>query len=259
MNRGETRYFVFAGVLGHQDQTSLLAQKIKQLKKHHVGEVKIELKSNWLRMPGEVEKRYLTKYGISQDCLDSLVDAVYEAILGADIKLLAAIVDKEHMKEEYGAKAYHPPAVAYEAILQRVQNELSGQGKCQVFLDDMTGKNPKGNEHKRNLIIQHGKLRKHGSRLIGPTLALDAINDLKFLSSAKNELIQVADLFAYNVFRQFRDYGEDWEGESGSLRTYKYFSRLAPKLRKDHAGRVQGYGIVKFPMKKRVKWSLSER
>lgn len=253
---GPTRYFVFAGLLATQDASSQLAQRLRDLKLG-VAAQPFEIKSNWLRMPKERKRRYLDPLGMTEAELKAFVDTVYDTVSQADIELLACVVDKLHMQERYGDRAYYPPAVAYEALIQRVQNSLAGKGRSQVFIDDMTGKNPKGNEHKANLIKHHARLRKHGSRMGRTTIKIDVLGDLRFQSSARSELIQVADLVAYNVYRQFIDYGEDWEREAPALPTYSYFERLGPKFRKGPRNRVQGYGIVKMPLRKRVLWATT--
>lgn len=256
---GPTRYFVFAGILTTLDVASQMAQRLKTGKQRIAGSLAIELKSNWLRMPHERVRRYLTPFGMSESDLDQLVDLAYSIILDSDVKLIAAVVDKQHMQDAYGDKAYYPPAVSYEVLAQRLQSELQGVGRCQVIVDDMTGKNPKGNEHKRNLQRHHATLRKNGSRLRGTTMTMDVLADLKFFSSANTELLQLADLVAYNVYRQFVDHGEDWESGSGTLPMYSQFNRIVGKFRSSASGRVQGYGIVKFPMLKRVLWTKTPR
>jgi hypothetical protein len=252
---GPTRYFVFGGVLATLDVASVLAQKIANLKERATGGAELELKSNWLRMPHERKKRYLEE-GIDDRTLTDLVDEVYRAVDDADVMLIAAVVDKVQMVEEYGTRAYYPPAVAYEALMQRVQNEVVSADACLVVVDDMTGKNPKGNEHKRNLIRHHELLRKHGSRL-RRGMRLDALGQLKFMSSARSNMLQVADLVAYNVYRQFVEFGEDWEKPSAALPTYGYFARLERRFRADSRGRIQGYGIIKIPVGTKVRWYKS--
>lgn len=252
---GHTRYFVFAGILATQDAASQLAQALKITKRRASGGVDFELKSNWLRMPHERKRRYLVPHKLTDAELTQLVDDVYDEVLKAEVELLACVVDKVHMREDYGEKAYYPPALAYEALAQRVQNSLGGKGTCQVFMDDMTGKNPKGNAHKKNLIQHHARLRIHGSTLRRAHMTLDSLGDLRFLSSAISELIQVADLVAYNVYRQFVEHGEEWERIAPTLPAYNYFDRLAPMFRRGPNNRVQGYGIVKMPLRRRIPWA----
>lgn len=89
-------------------------------------------------------------------------------------------------------------------------------------------------------------------------MAFDHVGGMAFRDSHLDERLQLADLVAYAVFRQFVDYGPDWEDDSKPLPVYEYLERLAPKFR-NHNGRLQGYGIVKFPMNKRVKWAVEEK
>jgi hypothetical protein len=73
-------------------------------------------------------------------------------------------------------------------------------------------------------------------------------------------LVQVADIVAYNVMRQFRDHGEEWETRSLlSLPTYDWFRRICGKFRQGPDGRIQGYGVVKLPLLDRVAWSVRRR
>jgi hypothetical protein len=80
------------------------------------------------------------------------------------------------------------------------------------------------------------------------------------MNSQHSDLLQAADLISYNVHRQFRDYGDEWEvaGEGRNLPMYPYFKRIAGKFYQHPAGRVQGFGIVKFPLRNRVPWRVVE-
>lgn len=255
---GPTRYFVFGGLLSTVDEASRLAQRVQSLKRDAFGTKDVEIKSNWLRMPEEREEKYLRPYLLDVDDLTDFVDHYYELVARADVVLIAAIVDKVHMQELY-KRPYYPPALAYEVLAQRVQLELGDSGSCQMVVDDMTGRNPKGNEHKRNLIRQHGRLRQHGSTL-QKGMRLDALDSLRFRSSHLSDLVQLADIVSYNVLRQFREHGEAWESIGlRSLPTYEHFARLAPKFRQGPGGRIQGYGVVKVPIIERVRWAFKKR
>ena len=103
------------------------------------------------------------------------------------------------------------------------------------------------------------QLTKSGSRLLKSLSFSCPQPPPRFVDSAGSDMVQVADLAAYNVFRQFRDYGEQWETSGGpgtKLPMYGYFDRLTPKFRQGPDNRVQGFGIVKFPLRKRVLWGV---
>jgi hypothetical protein len=70
-------------------------------------------------------------------------------------------------------------------------------------------------------------------------------------------LLQVADVVAYNVYRQFREYGEEWETRGlPVLPSYEWFSRLLEKFRKGPNGRIQGFGVAKIPLRTQVRWRI---
>jgi hypothetical protein len=90
-------------------------------------------------------------------------------------------------------------------------------------------------------------------------MKFDRIGTQRFVNSAISHLVQISDLAAYNVHRQFNQYGEDWERPgAGPLNMYPYFREISGKFRMDVNDRVQGYGIVKFPLRERVLWGLTK-
>jgi hypothetical protein len=256
---GVTRYFVFGGVLITVAEASVITPTLRELKRRTFGTDDVEIKSNWLRMPEERSERYLQLYGVSNKDLNRFVEEYYTAIQQSELLLLAGVVDKRDMQEDYKTP-YYPPAIAYEIVLQRVQRELGEDGAVYVTTDDTTGATPKGNQYKDNLKRQHEYLKKKGSRLWDGFTFPAIKGRLRFVDSASSELIQVADIAAYNVYRQFVDHGDAWEKKGlGSLPMYDYFRKLLGKFRQDPEGRIQGYGVVKFPLRKRVRWSLIRR
>jgi hypothetical protein len=252
-----SRYFVFGGLLIGIAEAGTLSGEIIQLKLNTFETETVEIKSNWLRIPYEREERYLRKYDISNEQLDEFVDNYYDCIVNSELMFIVAVIDKAHMQEDYPTNPWYPPAVAYDLLLQRVQMEVRANELVTVIIDDMTGATPKGNQYKDNLKRQHDKFRKSGSCLrsdfpftcLGPSI--------KFVNSAYSHLIQVADIASYNVHRQFRDHGAEWEDKAlPELPTYDYFRRICSKFRRDHNGRIQGYGVIKFPLRERVRWGV---
>ncbi len=187
------------------------------------------------------------------------MDDYYDVLDGAELTFLAAVVDKVHMQEDY-AKPWYAPAVAYEVLLQRVQNEVPEGGEVSVTIDDMTGATPYGNQFKANLTRQHAQLRQRGSALMKGFGFPCLRGRPMFVNSAHSHLVQLADIVSYNVNRQFIEYGEQWEDQNlKKLPTYDYLDRISHKFRKDSEGRIQGYGIVKFPMRGRVRWCVPKK
>jgi len=259
-DHGVSRHFVFGGFYTSMREAGRLTSGLKAAKIKAFGTSAVEVKSNWLRRPIEMEKHYLRPFSLTAAQLTAFVDDFYDHLLDADVKIVACVVDKQHMVEDYLQKRWYTPALAYEAMIQRLQNEFGPKGRTfGVVIDDMTGKTPNSTEYRANLVKHHAQLQRSGGNLIKmPMSALEG--NLRFANSRDNHLIQAADLIAYNVFRQFREFGEEWEDLGLSqLPTYDWFRRIAPKFRRGPNGRIQGYGVVKIPMRARVPWPYTLR
>lgn len=256
--RGKSRFFVFCGVLLTVADASRLTSNLVHLKLDCFNEETVEIKSNWLRQPHERKQRYLVPHRITDERLTQFIEDYYKAIRASPLVLIAAVIDKLHMQEEYTNNLWYAPAVAYELIMQRAQNELTATDSLAVIIDDMTGATPKGNQYKANLRAQHSKLKRYGSQL-RRGVSFPCLHSQRFVNSASSQIVQVADVAAYNVHRQFMQYGEQWEQAGlGTLSTYKHFDEISEKFRKDANGRVQGYGIVKFPLRNRIHWAIKD-
>jgi hypothetical protein len=164
------------------------------------------------------------------------------------------------MQDRYGANAHHPSAVAYDILLQRAVRAVKADETIGVTIDDISGSTPKHNDYKDLLSKQHERLKQRGSPYQRNISFRPLTGPLRFMLSHHSDLVQVADLAAYNVHRQFRDYGEEWEREGGpqKLPTYPYFQRIIGKFRTGPGYRIQGYGIAKMPVINKKLWSLDE-
>ncbi|HRN50644.1 MAG TPA: DUF3800 domain-containing protein [Anaerolineales bacterium] len=254
---GRSRYFIFGGVLATNPAAGSLTSEIIKLKETHFGTREVEVKSTWLRIPNKRKEKYLDAYSINEDSLNGFVDSYYQLLSSADIVLLASVVDKSQVQEKY-TRPHYAPSIAYELILQRLEQAISG--KASVIMDDMSGSTPKMTQYRDNLLKQHRLLRQHGSKLLSGFRFEKLLKELHFSDSKTHHLIQAADIVAYNVHRQFRDHGDEWE-QAGlkSLPTYDYFGRLVGKFRQGPGGRIQGYGVVKFPLNHRNYWAVSKK
>lgn len=260
---GNSRYFVFGGVLITTAASGLLSERLKEIKLAAFGTDNVEVKSNWLRIPKERERRYVLRFGLTDEQIEQFVHALYREIALADLRLFAAVVDKVHVQERY-ATPWYAPAIAYEVLMQRIAKEVSRPDTVSVIVDDMTGATPKGRQYRANLIRHHDQLCRNGSTLVSGLDFSAVLPGIRFVDSARSHLVQISDVIAYNVYRQFVDYGEFWEkGEIApdgkmSLPTYKWFDMIGKKFCCDRDGRVQGYGLVKFPLVNRIRWGWTD-
>lgn len=257
-NNGNTPLFVFGALLMTTDASDKLTTEVRKLKSQAFGTEEVEIKSTWLRLPKHREEQYLKKFRMSSDTLDKFTTDFYQIITTTDLTLLGVIIDKLAMQNKY-PKPYYPAAIAYEILMQRVVQQCTTQESVSVIIDDMNGATPAGNQHKTNLQKQHEKLRKTGSSLM-PKLNFSPLTQhIKFKDSQKSHQLQVADIIAYNTFRQFRDHGTDWEIISDTLPMYKWFKLIAHKFRTDANGKVQGWGIIKYPLDNRIAWKQTKQ
>lgn len=257
--RGKTPYFVFAGLLLGQGEVSTLPRDLRALKTRRFGTPDIEIKANWLRIDYERKARYLDPYGLNEKQLREFVDDVYNLIASTNLELVGCVVNKVEVQQEYGENAWYAPAIAYECLLQRVQNAMVEKaGIVHVTIDDMTGATPKGSQYRENLERHHRSLVVHGSKLMRG-FAFDRLGGQAFSDSSHDERLQLADLVAYAIYRQFVDHGADWEDTTKTaLPVYEYLHKISQKFR-NQDGRIQGFGIVKFPRKGRILWRVKKK
>jgi Protein of unknown function (DUF3800) len=259
---GNTRYFVFGAILISNDEASRITNLIKKIKLSTFHTEDVEIKSNWIRIPHEREARYINNYNVSDAEFNQFIEHIYNIIINADLEFIVSVIDKQHMHEDY-ENPWYAPAIAYELILQRVARNFDQDTLVRVTIDDMSGATPKGNQYKKNLTRHHKQLCEGDSRLYKGFDFTCLSEKLKFQNSKLSEMLQLADLIAYNVYRQFVEYGEEWEidperneeGE-GKLPTYEFLNKIDNKFRQGPDNRIQGYGIIKFPLRNRIRWQV---
>jgi hypothetical protein len=62
-NSGKSLYFVYGAILIEQNAGAQLAPRLRELKRLTFGRPDVEVKSNWLRIPKERRRRYITPFG----------------------------------------------------------------------------------------------------------------------------------------------------------------------------------------------------
>lgn len=250
-----SRHFVYGGLLVASEDEAAIEGAIRAAKIRVFGREDVELKSNWVRVPKERERRYLRPFGITAEELDDCVEALYSIFDDPRVSLLASVIDKRLMRERYGERAYYPSSYGYRLLLQRVQRHCAALGRVgSVTIDDMSGASPANNQWRDLLKAEHRRLKRDGCD--HTKLRFDNITEsLRFADSSRFHLLQAADFVAYNVLRQFRNYGEDWDA-GPTCRVYQPFARMLPRFLASRERVFDGYGIVKFPSPRRGRYRL---
>jgi hypothetical protein len=256
---GKSLHFVYGAILIEQNLGAQLVPRLRELKRLTFGTPDVEVKSNWLRMPEERRTHYLDPFNVTDDQVTRFTDDYYRLLIQAPLELIGAVVNKLHMQERY-VQPWYAPTAAYDVLLQRGALAVPHGSTLAVTVDDISGKTPKRNTYKSLLADHHAGLRARGSRL-QPKISFACLDSpVRFVLSQDSDMIQAADLVSYCVHRQFRDHGEDWErrpvSPATTLPMYPHFERIAGKFRRSNTGRVQGFGIVKFPLLNQVQWRI---
>lgn len=236
------------------NESSALTQRIQKVKSAYFKTSNIEIKSRWIRMPNLREEKYLLPYGLTNEDLAVFVGDIYNLMIESRITIFAGVVDKHRtLQKNHSRGAWHPLTIAYEILMQRVVLTIPRTHTVQVYMDNMSGKTSSGNEHNTNLLRHHRVLQKYGSRLLPKqysSLSFGCLQgDLKFIDSARSDLVQLADLIAYNVYRQFVEHGDSSLGvdDLSTDDKYEWFQKLWNKFDRSWRGSVQGYGVAVYP------------
>jgi hypothetical protein len=249
-----SRFFVYAGVVVDRAVEQALAAKVDGLKREVFGTTDVEIKSNWLRIPSERQRRYLDPFGVTEATLARLVVDLTDLMASDDFTYLAAAIDKPAMLTRY-PNPWYPSAAAYQFMLQRYEKHcMRSEALGQITIDDMSGSSPKKNQWRDLIRSHHDRLKKDGCTLTKmrfPRMPKEP----RFASSKSLNLLQFADLLAYNVFRQFRDHGDAWE-KGGRLPIYQPLKPLLPRFMLSPAGVIEGWGIIKWPHARKSKWAV---
>lgn len=115
---GKSLHFVYGAILIEQDAHAQLVPRLHELKMLSFGTVRVEVRSNWLRIPKERKKHYLDPFSITDQQLTTFTDNYYQLLKQAKLQLIGAVVNKQHMQEDY-PDPWYAPTVAYEVLMQR--------------------------------------------------------------------------------------------------------------------------------------------
>lgn len=234
-NPKASEYFVYNALGFDSSKWNEINQQVVELKQkvfETPNSELLEIKSNWIRIPKEREKRWYLKKLAGEE-LKELSIGLLDIILNNDVTMIATVINKNNMLKEYGQKAYHPNIYAMELLLERVSlfmNEnYSGKqamiiaDKCSNDIESLLNKNHV--DHRNN---HNGYSWKNLSNII---------ENLLFVDSKYSNFIQLTDLCAYNIFRAFKD--KDPE--------YEFFRKILCKYNADKNGCLLNYGIVCKP------------
>ncbi len=253
-------YFVLCGVRISQEEIGIVNSEINNLKIKYFRTDKVEIKSDWLRNPHKRKKKYIEKFNVTLEDLEKFSEELYDLISKhkSKLKLLAVIFDKRYYGDEKRRSSEGNPLIKCSQILFERLQYLNTYHL--VIFDQMESslKIDKGN-HGKILKVLRGN---EGMEKIYVT-EYDKISDIKFVQSRNENFLQIADICAYNIYRQFVHYGREWDGknkdEKGkiTMKVYEYFDRIRCNFVYMPKGkRVCGVGLVCLPDLNKCRWNL---
>lgn len=253
-------YFVLCGVRINQKNIDKVNKEINQLKQDYFGTHIVEVKSDWLRNPHKRKKHYLDPYKISPDKLNEFGEKFIDLIAThkEDLKLIGVVFDKRFFGDKKRQQPEGSPLLKTTQLLFERLEYSSGYNI--VIFDQM--------ESSLKLTVgQHDKIlnvfRKNKGMEKIYVDKYTKISDIEFMQSDKENFLQVADICAYNIFRQFLLFGRDWAGKQKNqegkckMSIYPYFDRIRcnfayhPKTKQ-----VRGIGLICIPDIDKVNWNL---
>lgn len=253
-------YFVLCGVRIKQENFEEINNKINKLKRDYFNTHKVEIKSDWLRNSYKRKKYYLDKFDILPEGLNEFGNKFVDLISvhKEGLKLIAVVFDKRFYGDEKRKKSEGTPLLKTAQVLfERLQY---ARNYHIVIFDQM--------ESSLKLSAgQHGKIlnvfqKNHDMEKIYVD-KYDKISDIKFMQSCDENFLQVADICAYNIFRQFVEFGRDWNGQKKYkdgkmiMDTYPYFDKIRCNLfYNSFTKQVRGIGLTCIPDADKVNWDL---
>jgi hypothetical protein len=252
LNFWRRNYLVLCGVHISVDLIATLNPRINQLKKDTFGTKHVEIKSVWFRNPDKRKKHYLDAFNVTEVDLLKFTDKWYKVFEDnrTEIQLQAFVLDKRFYKNKRSQGT--PLQRLVQVLFDRV--ELHPSRQCTIVFDQM-------DREIKSVKHRHGEILKISNKEIdlGSFQKKYSHQPPRFEISRNSNFLQLADTIAYNVYRQFVDYGDVWEDKSaGTLKTYPFFERIADNFYSKQ-GRIAGFGIVKVPDPDKVRWGRKKK
>jgi hypothetical protein len=239
------RYFVLCALGLPASEWRALNNDVLTLKNTYFRDLRVEIKSAWLRIPKERQKRYISRYKITEDELNEFVGKLYDSLLSYNITIIASVINKEQMQDQY-KQPQSPSSLAYRLLFERIELFLEGVPNAfgMILFDKITDLQVMKKGYEDLLTQQHLRYLEKGTEFVRVNRIIEG---LLFIPSHENNLLQLADLCSYNIYRQFVIYGEEWDAQHKFINRYPYFEKIEPKLHRSPMGDYSGYGIKKFP------------
>jgi hypothetical protein len=244
-----SNYFVLAGIHLSKETIAKINPEINKIKEEFFGTKHVEIKSEWLRNPHKRKRYYTDRYKKTDGELKKFVEEKWYGIFGryeAELQIQAFVIDKRFYSIK--REKVTPYQELVQVLFDRV--ELHPNCTCEIIFDQMD-EDIKSQKHNQGVILKISKKQLD----LGSFHKKYSHSDISFEKSFNSNFLQLADTVAYNVFRQFVEHGDSWDGADGNvLKEYSFFSKIEGNFYHSDRGRIAGYGIIKIPETKKKRW-----
>ena len=171
-----------------------------------------EVKSNWIRIKKEREKRYFLK-NLTNEELEDLVSVYFKQLEYHKLIFFSIVIDKREMLDYMDQEKIYKKS--WELLCERIElymKEKHNKHMAVLITDDVSKKN------NTSLALKHSFFLRSST---SAELKLNHIVEMPmFASSELSEGVQLADLCSYSIYHVFKYQKTD----------YAYFKKIAPYL-----------------------------
>lgn len=255
-------YFVLCGVRIKQDDLKTINKEINDLKQQYFGTHRVEIKSVWLRNSHQRKKHYTRPFGISDEKIKEFSNKFVDLIANyrQELRLFATVFDKRCFGDAKRKQGEGNPLLkSAQVLFERLQ--YAGNYNVVIFDQMESSLQLSAGQHGRILSVlkeNQGMKNIHVNKY-------SHIADIKFMQSCNQNFLQVADVCAYNIFRQFVEFGREWtlkgrsRGGEKILHTYPYFEKIRCNFfHQSSTNKVSGVGLTCIPDVAKANWNLLE-
>ncbi|GAG60095.1 unnamed protein product [marine sediment metagenome] len=246
-------YFVLTALVINNINIPKINRYILDLKLETFNTPFVEIKSDWLRNPNQRKKRYIEKYNITEEELDNFgwkISNVFPKF-HKEVKLIGVVFDKRYYKNR---KENDPFCKTAQVLFERIEFFINHLKSYSILIVDQMESSLSAirgrNKELIDVLLNEKKME--------PTFVekYARIKNINFRRSRDENFLQLVDLAAYNILRQFVDYGREWEDRSiKQLNTYKYFSLISKNFVEKN-GIIRGIGLCKLPDVAKRRWGI---
>lgn len=224
--RRDNGLYVLSGVIIHEDCLGAAERMVEEAKKElFPGAEPPELHAHdiWNGAGPFADGRLGVNLAKKREIFSRAADLV--CVPG--VTLISAVVDKDRMADLYGAP--DPTEYSWTLVMERFEHFLKsrpGEDRGRIIMDSSR----EGSESEIRGTVS--RLARRGSR---SQRIEHVMEDVTFVQSHRQNMIQLADMAAYVVHRSYAD---------PSFR--ELFERMRPGMYQP-AGSPEGYGVKEFP------------